>query len=60
MVPYVTITNNSKCFDYYHITVMILLKMKRSFAYSDIRGLLNKFPDFFRMGTFIDSTRMKL
>ena len=23
-------------------------------------GLLNKFPDFFRMGTFIDSTHMKL
>ena len=27
---------------------------------SDIRGSLNKFPDFFRMGTFIDSTHMKL
>ena len=25
-----------------------------------IRGSLNKFPDFFRMGTFIDSTLMKL
>ena len=25
-----------------------------------IRGLLNKFPDVFRMGTFIDSTHMKL
>ena len=25
-----------------------------------IRGLLNKFPDFFRMGTFIDSTHKKL
>ena len=25
-----------------------------------IRGSLNKFPDFFRIGTFIDSTRMKL
>ena len=24
------------------------------------RGSLNKFPDFFRMGTFIDSTHMKL
>ena len=23
-------------------------------------GSLNKFPDFFRMGTFIDSTHMKL
>ena len=28
--------------------------------YSDIRESLNKFPDFFRMGTFIDSTHMKL
>ena len=27
---------------------------------SYIRGSLNKFPDFFRMGTFIDSTHMKL
>ena len=26
----------------------------------DIRGSLNKFPDFFHMGTFIDSTHMKL
>ena len=25
-----------------------------------IRGSLNKFPDFFHMGTFIDSTHMKL
>ena len=25
-----------------------------------IRGSLNKFPDFFRMGTFLDSTRFKL
>ena len=25
-----------------------------------IRGSLNKFPDFFRMGTFIDSTHMRL
>ena len=25
-----------------------------------IRGSLNKFPDFFHMGTFIDRTHMKL
>ena len=25
-----------------------------------IRGSLNKFPDFFRMGTFIESIHMKL
>ena len=24
-----------------------------------IEGSLNKFPEFFRMGTFIDSTHMK-
>ena len=29
-------------------------------AEPEIRGSLNKFPDFFRMGTFIDSTHMKL
>ena len=27
---------------------------------SNIQGSLNKFPDFFSMGTFIDSTHMKL
>ena len=26
----------------------------------NVRGSLNKFPDFFRMGTFIDSTHIKL
>ena len=28
--------------------------------YRKIRGAYDKFPDFFRMGTFIDSTHMKL
>ena len=27
---------------------------------NNLRGSLNKFPDFFRMGTFIDSTHMEL
>ena len=27
---------------------------------NNIQGSLNKFPDFFRIGTFIDSTHMKL
>ena len=27
---------------------------------SVVRGSLNKFADFFRMGSFIDSTHMKL
>ena len=26
----------------------------------EVGGSLNKFPDFFRMGTFIDRTHMKL
>ena len=30
------------------------------YIYIYIGGSLNKFPDFFRMGTFIDSTHMKL
>ena len=29
-------------------------------ASTKIRGSLNKFPDFFSMSTFIDSTHMKL
>ena len=31
-----------------------------STIYMNIRGSLNKFPDFFHIGTFIDSTHMKL
>ena len=30
------------------------------FNYALIRGSLDKFPDFFHIGTFIDSTHMKL
>ena len=30
------------------------------YIYIYIRGSLNKFLEFFRMGTFIDSTHMKL
>ena len=30
------------------------------FSLSVVQGSLNKFPDFFRMDTFIDSTHMKL
>ena len=32
----------------------------RKLIISNIRGTFNKFPDFFRMGTFIDSTHMKV
>ena len=30
------------------------------YIYIYIRGSFNNFPDFFRMGTFIDSTHIKL
>ena len=30
-----------------------------NYTYSMLRGSLNKFPDFFRIGTSIDSTHMK-
>ena len=36
------------------------LTLKCNALFSDIRGSLNKFQDIFRMGTFIDSTHMKL
>ena len=29
-------------------------------THTELQGSLNKFPDFFHMGTFIDSTHMKL
>ena len=41
----------------WHINPCRLFNAKSSFY---IRGSLNKFPDFFRMDTFIDSTHMKL
>ena len=31
-----------------------------TYIYLHIRGSLNKFPEFFRMGSFTDSTHMKL
>ena len=30
------------------------------YTIENLRGAYDKFPDFFRMGTFIDSTHMKL
>ena len=38
----------------------ILLVLAGSLDNNEVRGSLNKFPDFLRMGTFIDSTHMKL
>ena len=33
---------------------------RKKYMQQGIRGSLNKFPDFFRIGTLIDSTHMKL
>ena len=36
------------------------MQMSQKSLGENFRGTLNKFPDFFRTGTFIDSTHMKL
>ena len=33
---------------------------KQNVLLDSVQGAYNKFPDFFRMGTFIGSTHMKL
>ena len=38
---------------------LILMMHKALNSRDDLRGAYGKFPDFFRMGTFIDSTHMK-
>ena len=40
--------------------VSIIYKYKLDLAINNLRGAYDKFPDFFRIGTFIDSTHMKL
>ena len=46
-------SKNLKC-EYYN-------NQRYYFVYiNKLRGAYDKFPDFFRMGTFIDSTHMKL
>ena len=44
---------------YIHIYIYIYIYIYL-YIYIYIQGSLNKFPDFFHIGTFIDSTRMKL
>ena len=48
----------------FEVELIICLKMDLALnnlqITNQLRGSLNKFPDFFRMGTFIDSTHMKL
>ena len=47
---------------FYGISTIVGYLMPNSLytSISNIRGSLNKFPDFFRKGAFIDSTHMKL
>ena len=49
---------SSSSFIYETITGPLLLQKRSLGTY--IRGSLNKFPDFFRLGTFIENTHMKL
>ena len=41
-------------------TYKLFAEKKYIYIYIYIQGSLNKFPGFFYMGTFIDSTHMKL
>ena len=41
-------------------TESLLIVAQRKRYKNQLRGSLNKFLDFFRMGTFIDDTHMKL
>ena len=46
-----------------HLGVLVIEKgvfESPSTIVANLRGSLNKFPDFFHMGTFIASTHMKL
>ena len=36
------------------------IEIDNKMASEEIRGAYDRFPDFFRMGTFTDSTHMKL
>ena len=44
----------------FFIQIQFLLPLTIIINILYIRGSLNKFPDFFRMGTFIDSIHIKL
>ena len=44
----------------FHDDIIKVQAIRNIDLYTNIQGGYNKFPDFFRMGTFIDSTGMKL
>ena len=54
---YITILNNHVTYFWIQTLPWIYIYI---YIYIYIWGSLNKFPDFFRIGTFIDSTHMKL
>ena len=47
-------------FIYIYICVFLYIHIYMCVCVCVCVGPLNKFPDFFRMGTFIDSTHLKL
>ena len=54
---YLFITPYQSMLGYLCLTIIVF---NHIFIHSYIHGSLNKFPEIFRMGTFIDSTHMKL
>ena len=56
---YVTFHNRIHLFAFFRILIFFYVLVSMLF-FSIIRGSLNKFPEFFRIGTFIDSKHLKL
>ena len=46
--------------DFLNISMFITIILRISNDREKVLDAYDKFPDFFRIGTFIDSTRMKL
>ena len=59
-VTTLAVRRNNKALDENFISEMKKNPTDKSTRESEVQGSLNKFPDFFRMGTFIDSTHIKL
>ena len=53
-------TRATKIIEIFHVDLAGPIDPIAKDGFKYVRGSLNKFPDFFRMGTFIDSTHMKL
>ena len=59
LYQYFSLDTQWKSFKSCYLTLIILFDTIHSLAHSQIRGIYDKFPDFFRMDTFIYSTHMK-